>query len=90
MCSFHYCHKFIHLLVDVVMSAFKKYLKSSHDCLRPDAQKIKAIIGQRFKNWAYTVSTNEKKKHICAAAMDELTGSGVYIITHRACPCVIV
>jgi len=57
------------------MGAFKKYVKSTRECLRPDPDKIRSVIGQRLKNWAYSISKNPLKKEITREATEQLIGN---------------
>jgi len=57
------------------MGAFKKYVKSTRECLRPDPGKIRSVIGQRLKNWAYSISKNPLKKEITREATEQLIGN---------------
>ena len=43
------------------MNAFKKYAKSTRECLRPNPVKIKTYMGLRIKNRAYSISKNPTK-----------------------------
>lgn len=65
-------------MLDIVTAAFKKYAKSSRECLRPDPKKIRSAVGQRLKNWAYTISKNDLKTDISVAASEDLMGKWYY------------